>query len=88
MLEKQIYFWFQASVASSFPKSSIGSRIYFALFHIDLHETFYPYTPLSLYTIRISSLASLPYMFSLHFKDSLPPIDQPLFTFRIFPPFD
>jgi hypothetical protein len=51
MLEKQIYFWFQASVASSFPKPSIGRRIYFALSHIDLHETFYPcilssYSPL------------------------------------------
>jgi hypothetical protein len=44
MLENQIYFWFEASVASSFPKSSIGRRIYFALFHIDLHGTFYPYS--------------------------------------------
>lgn len=87
MLEKQIYFWFQASVASFFPKSSIGRRIYFALFHIDLHETFYPYIlpPTLLYTIWISSLASLPLCVFFRLQEFPSPIDQPLFTFRIFP---
>lgn len=69
MLEKKLHFWFKASVASSFSKSSIGRGIYFALSHMDLHETFILLLlfllSFSIFSSSTPSLASLPYVFSL-----------------------